>query len=404
MPRPPKNTLQFTDRSIRAIRSTADRVDYMDPTLRGFGLMVRPSGTKTFFLRYRRGRIERRLTLGDYPTISLARARKLAQEFLGLVAAGDDPQADRHEQRQAMTFGDLASAYLETRAQRRMVPGTLREEERVVRHDLLPVLRQHLAADIRRRDIALLLDAIVARGAEIQANRTRSVLSRIFAFAVEREIVEYNPVSQLRRPTEEQSRQRVLSEEEIRALWATWEAESSITSTLFRILLLTAQRKQEVAGMRWADIERSWWTVPTTLTKNRLAHRVFLAPQTLRLLADLHPLTGTGQHVFSSSRRPGNPLVWITKASLRYRKVTGIPDWRPHDLRRTAATHMGRIGIPRTAIARVLNHVDRGITAVYDRSTGEPEIEHALKAWDLRLAEIVQQRDPAHNILSFATP
>jgi integrase len=202
--------------------------------------------------------------------------------------------------------------------------------------------------------------------------------------------VEFNPVAGLPPQGQERSRERVLSEDEIRALWAAWEAEGSVTSGLFRMLLLTAQREAEVRGMRWADISGSWWAVPPGIVKNKLAHRVYLGVEALALLDALAEKTGAGEWVFASPRRAAAPIASINKAKERFRAATEIPDWRPHDLRRTAATYMGRLGVSRTAIARVLNHVDSGVTAVYDRSTGEPEIENALRVWGNRLNEIVE--------------
>lgn len=381
------NVLGFNDRSLRAVRAGERRVDYMDLGLHGFGLMVRPTGRKTFFVRYRVGGLDRRIILGDYPRVLLVDARTAAKDVLGRVARGEDPQSDRLEKRAAPTFGDLAASYLEVHAKRRK--RTWEEDERILRRDLLPVWRRIPAAEIHRRDVAALLDGIVGRGAPVMANRVRSLASKIFAFALEREIVEFNPVAGLPPQGQERSRERVLSEDEIRALWAAWEAEGSVTSGLFRMLLLTAQREAEVRGMRWADISGSWWTVPPGIVKNKLAHRVYLGVEALALLGALAGKTGRGEWVFASPRRSGAPIASINKAKERFRAATEIPDWRPHDLRRTAATYMGRLGVSRTAIARVLNHVESGVTAVYDRSTGEPEIENALSVWGKRLDEMV---------------
>jgi integrase len=129
-------------------------------------------------------------------------------------------------------------------------PGRSPRWRRIIRLDLLPAWDLRPAAEIRSRDVAAVLDRILARGAPVQANRTRAWAHRIFAFALEREIVEFNPVAGPRRPTQEHSRQCVLNEEEIRALWTVWEAERSVTSALFRMILVTAQRRQEIAAMR----------------------------------------------------------------------------------------------------------------------------------------------------------
>jgi integrase len=401
MPALPQNAVRFTDRSLRTLKTDAIQVDFMDLGLRGFGLRVFRSGRKTFFARYRYGRGFRRFNLGDYPTIPLRLARANCKDILARVARGEDPQTGRREERSAMTFPELAKLYLDAHAKRRLRERSWREDERVIRHDLLPHWRQSDPTKIRRRDVARLLDGIIARGAPVQANRTRAVISRIFAFAVSREIAEHNPVAGLPRPSTEQARQRVLSEDEIRAFWATWEAESSVTSALFRMLLLTAQRKQEVIGMRWADIHGSWWTIPAATVKNKLVQRVYLTAEAQALLASLRPLTGAQEWVFASPRRPGHKLShWLSKAKQRFRSATGVQDWRPHDLRRTAATYMGRMGVSRTAIARVLNHAEKGVTAIYDRSTGEPEIEHALRLWGQRLEEILHRREAPENVVS----
>jgi integrase len=389
MPRSAKHALSLTERSLRALRSGAGRVDYMDLGLRGFGVTVRPTGRKTFFFRYRLGRREGRITLGDYPEeVSLADARSAAKEVVGRVAKGEDPQTERQEKRAAPSFGELAQSYLEVHAKR--WKRTWEEDERILRHDLLPAWGRLVACKIRRRDVAALVDGIVGRGAPVMANRVRALASKIFAFALEREIVEFNPVAGFPPQGEERSRERVLSEKEIKLLWRAWEAKRSMASGIFRMLLLTGQREAEVLGMRWADISGPWWTVPPEVVKNKLAHRVYLGAQSLAVLAALAERTGSKKWVFASARRKGEPVVSINKEKERFRAATGILDWRPHDLRRTAATYMGRLGVSRMVIGRVLNHVETGVTAVYDRSTGEHEIEEALRVWGNRLDEIVR--------------
>ncbi|HXO26221.1 MAG TPA: integrase arm-type DNA-binding domain-containing protein [Thermoanaerobaculia bacterium] len=388
MPRPPKNTLGFNDRSLRAVRAARRRVDYMDLGLHGFGLMVRPTGRKTFFVRYRLGRTERRMTLGDYPAVPLTDARKAAKEIFGRVAKGDDPQAKRQEERAAPTFGELAASYLEVHAKQRK--RTWKEDQRILRCDLLPAWSRVLATRIRRRDVAALMDGIVGRGAPVMANRVRALASKIFAFAVEREIVEFNPVAGLPPQGEERSRERVLSAEEIRALWTAWDAERSVTSAIFQLLLLTAQREIEVMTMQWQHLDGAWWTIPADVVKNKLQHRVFLCSEALELLERLRQRPGHSPWVFPSPRRKGRPVTSINKAKERFRAATDIPDWRPHDLRRTAVTFMRRLGVPRAAVSKVLNHVEPGVTSVYDRAGGDAEVGSALITWGAGLAEILR--------------
>src|ERR1700674_2758829 len=398
MARRAKHSMVFNDRAIRALRAREVRTEYRDAGLEGFGLRVYPSGAKAFFVRYRTERGERRYILGDYSKVPLADARTRAKDLLGRAARGEDPQGERRERRAAPTFGELAGSYLEVHAKQRK--RSWKEDERMLRRDLLPAWRGVPAEQIRRRDIARVLDAIAGRGAPIMANRVRALASKIFAFGLQRGFVEFNPVAGLDKPGLERQRQRVLCEDEIRALWQQWEAEGSVSSAAFRMLLVTGQRKHEVLGMRWADIHGAWWTIPEGIVKNKLAHRVYLSAEALRLLASLEPLTGRKTWVFASPRRAGTSIASLNTAKRRSRTATAIHDWRPHDLRRTAATYMGRMGVARTAIARVLNHVDSSVTAIYDRSTGEPEIEHALRVWGQRLDEIVRGRQPVDNVVS----
>jgi integrase len=401
MPRPLRNLMPFTDRSIKSLKAGAKRVDFMFASkIRGFGITVYPSETKSFFVRYTnsRGRTLRHV-LGNYPPMTLRSARSAAEDVVGRVANGDDPQAEKIEHRQAEGFGDFAATYL-TDAQPRMKPRSYAEDERVIRHDLLPAWRSIPIRDIRRRDIAAVLDQIIARGSRVQANRTRSVCSRIFAFAVEREVVEHNPVVGLRRPTEEHSRDRVLSPDEIRILWAIWDAEGSQVSALYRMLLLTGQRKTLVATMQWSHLDGCWWVIPKEITKNKKEHRVYLVPQAIDILASLR----RGEHlpwVFPSERVAGQPLGWVNKAKERYRKKANLRDWRPHDLRRTMATEMGDMGIPHETIGLVLGHLRKGVTAIYDRASRDAQVGSAMIAWGRRLEEIVHGVELPENILTF---
>jgi integrase len=443
MPKPLKNVIAMTDRSVKALRPATTRVDYMFKSkVRGFGVTVYPSGTKTFFVRYTNSRRRTlREILGNYPPMKLGAARLAAENVVGRVADGEDPQAEKIENGRAETFGDLAATYLAD-AQTRMKARTYAEEGRVIRHDLLPAWRRTLIRDIRRRDVASVLDRIIARGSRVQANRTRSVCSRIFALAVEREVVEHSPVVGLRKPTEEHSRERVLCPEEIRSLWSVWDAEGSLVSMLYRMLLLTGQRKTLVASMQWAHIDGCWWVIPREITKNKKEHRVYLVPQALEILASQK--RGDSPWIFPSDRVAGQPLGWVNKAKERYRRLkvklelrkallrAGVaevdsadqliitdekgaavvkkemlakqvtePNWRPHDLRRTMATEMGDKGISHDTIGLVLGHLRAGVTAIYDRAARDHQIGSAMIAWGRRLEDILQGVERPQNVLSF---
>lgn len=391
MARPPKNALFFNHRALQALKPSATQVDYMCLGFEGFGIRVYPSGRKAFFVRYRRGGL-RRFNLGNFPAVSLREARAKAESILGHVAEGDDPQADRQEVLGALTFGELAASFLEKHSKHRK--RSWKEDERILNRELLPAWGKLSAVAVRRRDVAWLLDKIASRPAPIMANRVRALASRIFRFAVEREIVEFNPVTGTAAPGEERKRARVLSEEEIRTLWIAWEQEGSVTSAAFRMLLLTGQRLGEVLTMRWADVSGVWWTLPPGATKNKRGHRVYLSGQAMALLEELARAGRGREWVFPSPRTKKN-VTSLNVATRRFRTASGVADWSVHDLRRTVATHMGRkpLSIPRQVIGFVLGHVDGGVTAIYDRAEREPEIETALRAWGSRLEDLVRGRN-----------
>jgi integrase len=399
MPPPSKHAFAFNDRSIKALRPGAVQTDYMDLSLEGFGLRVYPSGRKTFFRRYRVGRGGfRRLSLGTYPKVSLKKARRLAAAAVGRVATGEDPQAERRERRQGPTFGELAATFMAVHSKKRK--RTWREDQRILDRELLPAWKHLPSSEIRRRDIAAVLEGVVGRDAPIMANRVRALISKIFAFALEREIVEFNPVHGLKAPTAERKRERFLSADEVSRLWGMWEAENSVTSAVFRMLLVTAQRLGEVLTMRWEDIEGEWWTIPPGITKNARGHRVYLGAEAQELLGVLRLRPDKCGWVFPSPRT-STRIVSVNKAAERYRSASGTSGWTPHDLRRTAATYMGDLEVPDAIIALVLNHASTGVTARYNRSRREREIARALGLWGTRLAEMARGRSVAENIVRF---
>ncbi len=381
-------TRKLTGQSVRALQPIdGKRTEYFDQSLPGFGVRVSPSGHKSFCLFYRRGRRLRRYTLGRFPTFSLAQARVLARDALLEVAQGGDPALKKAETRRADTFAELADEYLERHAKPNKK--SWKQDRRVILKELNPPLGRMLAEDVTRADIRKLLDRIVRRPAPSQANTVHTIVRKLFNWALSQDLVERNPCHGLPRPAKVRQRHHVLSEGDIRKLWASLSAESCRTAATFKLRLLTAQRGGEVVSMRWReiDLDTAWWTIPAERSKNGLPHRVPLSPPVLALLKDLHEQADESPWVFPSPR--GNSFMKDThKFAQRIRKKSGI-EFRGHDLRRTAASFMTSMGIPRLVVARVLNHAERGVTAVYDRHSYDPEKRRALDAWAGRLEAIV---------------
>lgn len=386
----PKQNL--THRLLRSVTAKAtNRVVYHDRALPDFGVRVSESGRCSYFVRYRNHRGERRWkTLGTYPTLPLADARKLARATLVEVDKGHDPVLEDRIRREAETVEDFATVYLERYAKVRK--RSWREDRRQLERDVLPTIGHFPVAEVRRRDLIRVIDRIADRGARVQANRTAALLSKFFAFARDRGLIELSPAQALPRAVQESARDRVLSADEVRRVWGALEHERPCIASSFRLVLLTAQRPGEVLGMRRNDLDGMWWKLRASATKSGRAHRVPLSRAARDVLeaalsasADRKPSV----YVFPSPRG-GGPMRWLSHASIRIRRrIPDVPHWIPHDLRRTAATHMAKLGVSRFIIGRVLNHTDPSVTSVYERHDYDEEKAQALGAWGERVEEIL---------------
>ncbi len=383
----------FTTRSVQSWKLPASgQVDYWDEKTPGFGLRVSAGGRKTWMVMYRLGRRKVRLTLGTFPELPLAEARQEAGKAVSRVQKGGDPAAEKRAERDADSFGQLAEAYLEKYAKVRKK--SWRTDDEVLKRDVLPRWRDRRAKDISRRDVRDLLNKIIDRGAPIMANRTFEILRRLFNWAIAEDYLTNSPCVGVSKPSKEGRRDRVLNDDEIRAAWKAIEAETPLVAGIFKLRLITAQRGGEVMSMAWSDVDEGggWWTIPAERSKNGLSHRVPLSELACTVLQDMKRLGNGSPWVFPSQRR-GRHLEQLVQAAHRIRNRSGI-DFVPHDLRRTAASCMTGMGISRLTVSKILNHVERGVTAVYDRHSYDAEKRQALEAWARRLDEIVAGKRP----------
>jgi integrase len=406
-------TLNFTARSIEALKPhPRAQVDYRDDSLPGFGVRVSPGGRKAWTVVYRsQGRL-RRLTLGVLPHVSLADARARARAALHDAAQGDDPATTKIAERQAETFADLASEYVEKHAKlKRSGKEDIRilygspQKKRTGKKPHVPLVTRwghSKVKDVTRRDVRALLEEAVERGAPIMANRTLALVRKMFNFAIERDWLQSNPCHMIKAPAPARQRDRVLDEDEIRAFWKALDQEHLTMASLFRLRLLTAQRGGEVHGATWTEMnmESGWWTIPAARSKNGLAHRVPLSPHAIRVLNDLRAEATDSPWVFPSTRKPGPHIHHAQKAIERIVKRSGL-SFCGHDLRRTAASLMVGAGVPRLVVSKILNHVETGVTAVYDRHSYDQEKRAALDFWGRRLEQIVTGEVGAR-VLEFA--
>jgi integrase len=381
----------FTARWVAAVPAPPEgQVDYFDQTPPSLGLRVAPSGRKTWFVMYRaHGRL-RRYTLGTYPAVSLADARQRATDARHSVAHGGDPAQARQAGRQAPTVAELGAQYLDLYA--KVQKKSWREDARYLATDVLPAWGQRKAADVRRRDVVLLLDQIVARGAPIAANRVLALVRKLWNWAISHDYLEHNPCLQVQPPGKEHSRERVLSAEEIRLVWGAFSALPPVWEVYMKVTLLTAQRSGEVRTMQWTDVDltAAWWTIPGAQAKNGLTHRVPLSAPALAHLHQLRRGDNATPWVFPSPKLQQRPITNISTTAHLVADKAGVR-YVTHDLRRTAASHMTSLGIPRLVVAKILNHAEPGVTKVYDRHSYDAEKRRALEAWGDTVQALVGQ-------------
>jgi integrase len=367
------------------------RTDYRDELLPGIFLRVTPQGTRSFGIVYttRDGRL-RRCTLGPVGPLGLSDARAQAKRLRGAVAQGEDPHGDRmiarRQPRTAATVASLVEAFLSSKEAMAWRPKTRQEFERILRVEVVPALGHLKPDEVKRGEVRALVDRLSDR-APIMANRVFEVTRRLYTWAIGKDLVETSPCLGLSKPGVETQRDRVLSEDEIRAVWSACDAEPGIIADAFRLMLVTAQRRGEVLSMRWQDVDGVWWTIPAEVSKNGRSHRVPLSPQALAIL-ERRREHAEGPWVFPSPTTD-RPIENPQKATERLRARSNVPDLRLHDFRRTAASLMTGMGISRLTVKKILNHAERDVTAIYDRHSYDPEKQRALEAWGRRLEAIV---------------
>jgi integrase len=381
-------TYRLTDRFIQSIKPKNVRVDYADEKVTGLALRVTEAGAKSWSIRYRhRGRL-RRLTLGSLDALTLAQARDRARDELHAASKGDDPAQLKQAARKAETVEQLADDFIAKYSKPRKKSWKA-DQQRLNRH-VLPTWKHRAAADITRADVRQLVAHVAEESGPIEANRTVSLLSKLFAFGLNEDVVKASPATKIPKPGLEQSRDRVLNDGELRALWKVWKTLDEPMGDYFKLMLLTAQRGQEVRDMKWSDVDlaSSWWTIPSTSAKNKTTHRVYLGASAGAIIAArLAVADKDDEYVLAGAR--GRRQVYEAAADF------GIENCHPHDLRRTAASMMASGSVSRFIIGRVLNHVEQGVTKVYDRHSYDPEKQAALIWWDSKLRAIIKGKSAA---------
>jgi integrase len=425
----PPRRRPLTARTIAALKPGPKLRRVPDGKVPWLALCVHPGGRKSWTLGYRVSGRQRVWTMGTSLTLPLAAARKKAQRALqDLADHGIDPAVGKAEARTDPTFGDLAAQYLDRFDGK---PSTKTEYTRILDTLILPTWRHRPAKSITRRDVVHLIEAIAegrhrddGEPAPVAANRTIAVASAVFNAAVDREVITtVSPVRAIPKVTE-RSRERVLTDIEIRALWAACEAAKAprtaddpppVIAPMIAIglqaLLGTAQRSGEQFTMRWTDLTvedhgEVWWEIPKTVTKNGREHRVPIGPRVLSLLCEASALGPADAKWVFAGAQGGSVAARAKKAMAALRAAGAIPaDVTRHDIRRTVATNLGTLKVHREDIGYVLNHSTGGrgsrVTQTYDKSARDAEKLSALDKWARKLDEILGEAAPG-KVVSFA--
>jgi len=458
---------KLTDGYVEGIEPPdRDSVYVWDTALPRFGVRVTRAGARIYLVQYRPkggSKVTRRISIAqhDGETWNVTKARAAARKILAPVDLGHDPFADRSAARQAEaeekrraveaaaaaeraqelrqrdSFRAVANRYIALAAkpgrswaetERLLKFGEVKElaNKRPSGHRTAPDAAGPMQAwadrhigDIRRSDVADLMDTIKKRSPAV-ARATYAALRGLFGWCVERDLIAVSPCVAVTAPPRPEARDRVLADEELRLIWKASDGLGSTFSAIVKLLMLTGQRRAEVAGMTWAelDLKAATWRIPRERAKNGRAHEVDLCPSSIRILEKLprggsyvFPVTRKGAaegaaRGFSATKRRLDALietVRVQEATEAGHEPPAAPsaDWRLHDLRRTAATGMAAMGFPPHVVERVLNHVSgvqSGLVGVYQRHEYRAERKAASAAWGAHVKAITSGEAMASNV------
>lgn len=379
----------LTDKTLAALKPEARRYEVHDLHCPGLSVRVSPEGRKTFTIKYRYGAKQKRQTIGVYPRYTLAEARDRVRAALRQVDDGVDPQNRRRDS--DLRVEAVCHAFIEQYAKPRN--RNWRETERMLEREFIPRYGQMEIGELHRADVLELMDAAVARGAGYQANRLLATIRKLLNWTVERGILAVSPINGLKLPHKEQTRERVLSDDEIKRVLVACRNETYPFRHYVPFLLATAQRRAETAAARWdeIDLEAGAWVIPAENSKNGKAHVVPLSDFAIRILKDVPRFTNS-PYVFTTTRQ--SPISGFTKALQRISEASDTTGWRYHDMRRTAASGMARAGVAPHVVEKVLNHISgtiSGVAAVYNRYGYDTEKRDALNGWGAHLAQLDDQ-------------
>lgn len=382
---------KLTVNSVKEIKPGVKDVIVWDSEIPGFGVKVTPTGKRSFLLYYRTlDHTQRKPIIGRFPELKPETARNIALDWLAQVRAGGDPSAERKARRATRgqdTVAQMLEGFLVAKSKLRSVG----EIERIFRKDILPAIGNLRTDEVRRSDISRLLEKIEKRAPSV-ARQARAHLSSFYSWAMPRlSDAATDPVTGSVRISASEKRDRVLSDPEIKGLWTVLGTEANPWQTALKILLLTGQRRSEVLKADWSEfnLTAAEWVIPAERAKNGKANSVPLAPAVIELLESIPHQSGK---LFKGTGQVSRHAKRIREKLEQHMNVP-IEPWHWHDIRRTVATGMQKLGVRLEVTEAVLNHVSgsqSGITGIYQTYDWAEEKRQALELWSNRLDLIVR--------------
>jgi integrase len=399
--------MRFTKPAIAALKLPNEKAELIafDDAMPGFGIRIRAGGKRTWVVQYRVGQRQRRLTLGRVEILDLDHARAAAKQALAKVGLGGDPRLEREKSlaEAAKQLSGVADRYLAV-AERRLRPRSFHEMRRYLKVAWAPLGDVPIGA-IDRATVASHLARMTTENGPVAADRARASLSALFNWAAGEGIADSNPVAFTNRPSNAGPRNRILTDGEIAEVWRSCGNDEY--GQIIRLLILTGQRREEVGGIAWSeiDLDKALWQLPAERTKNGRAHQVPLSDAAIAILSAV-PERAERDLVFGAGERGFSGWSW-GKASLDHRildarkkaapepaKAKPMPAWTVHDLRRTWATRSADIGTAPHIVEAVLNHLSgakSGIAGVYNLSVYAPEKRAAMVLWGAHITGLLDE-------------
>jgi integrase len=376
---------KLTKRVIDALPSPAaqDQI-WWDEDLKGFGLKLTPAGRRVVLVQYRPAgdrRNPRKYTIGEYGSVTPHQARVEAQRVLAERAAGRDPQAEKQTSKRRIRSEQVAELAAEFIARHASQNRTGAETTRILNREVLPFWGSQTVGEVKKREVIALLDRVRERGSPVMANRVLAAVRKFLNWCIGRGILEMSPCSGIAAPAREQTRHRVLSDEELTAILEAARQIGFPFGSIVQVLALTGQRRDEVGRMAWPhlDLRRKIWVIPGEHAKNGKPHFIQLSTP---VMAHLEVVPRMGELVFSRDGR--RVFQGYSKAKARLDRLSGVRDWTLHDLRRTVVSGMARPGVAPHVADKILNHQSgtiSGVAAVYQRHEFLRERKQALDLW-----------------------